>query len=127
MTTQEVYDRSIKPLPAAERLRLAELILNDIPPQAVVDYSDEWSEEDLQDFTNAVAPISIGCWRKRRMIKPGDVVLADFVGAYSSMLLPAAVQPVGRLSDRNWQGVQVCLANAFGFTFLPLTAPQAVP
>ena len=61
------------------------------------------------------------------MIKPGDVVLADFVGAPdSSMLLPAAVQPVGRLSDRYWQGVQVCLANAFGFTFLPLTAPQVV-
>lgn len=51
MTAQEVYDRSIKPLPAAERLRLAALILNDIPPQAVVDYSDEWSEEDMRDLT----------------------------------------------------------------------------
>ena len=53
MTVQEVYDHSIKPLPAAERLQLATLILNDIPPQSVVDYSDEWSEEDLRDFTNA--------------------------------------------------------------------------
>jgi hypothetical protein len=53
MTIQELYDQSIRPLPAAERLRLATLILNDIPPQAVVDYSDEWSAEDLQDFTQA--------------------------------------------------------------------------
>jgi hypothetical protein len=53
MSIQELYDRSIRPLPAAERLRLATIILNDIPPQAVVDYSDEWSAEDLQDFTRA--------------------------------------------------------------------------
>ncbi len=51
MTIQELYDQSIRPLPAAERLRLATLILNDIPPQAVADYSDEWSEEDRRDFT----------------------------------------------------------------------------
>jgi hypothetical protein len=53
MTIQELYDRTIKPLPASERLRLAALILNDIPPQAVVDYSEEWSEEDLADFSRA--------------------------------------------------------------------------
>jgi hypothetical protein len=51
MTIQELYDRSIRPLPAAERLRLAALILNDIPSEAVVDYSDEWSEEDMRDLT----------------------------------------------------------------------------
>jgi hypothetical protein len=53
MTIQELYNQSIKPLPPADRLRLAALILNDIPPQAVVDYSEEWTEEDLQDFTRA--------------------------------------------------------------------------
>ena len=51
MTIQEMYDQAIKPLPPAERFRLATLILNEIPPQAVVDYSDEWSDEDLRDFT----------------------------------------------------------------------------
>ena len=51
MTAQEVYDQAIKPLPAADRLRLAALILNDFPPQAVVDYSEEWTDEDLRDFT----------------------------------------------------------------------------
>jgi hypothetical protein len=47
----EFYVQSIKPLPAAARLELATLILNDIPPQAVVDYQTEWSEEDLRDAT----------------------------------------------------------------------------
>ncbi|HBI46261.1 MAG TPA: hypothetical protein DDY78_25920 [Planctomycetales bacterium] len=51
MTIQEMYEQSIRPLPAPERLRLATLILNEIPPQAVVDYSDEWTEEDMRDFT----------------------------------------------------------------------------
>jgi hypothetical protein len=53
MTIQELYAQTIKPLPAAERLRLAALILNDIPSRAVVDYSEEWSEEDLADFSKA--------------------------------------------------------------------------
>ncbi len=53
MTTQEMYEKTIKPMPAPERLRLATLILNDISPWAVADYSEEWSDEDLRDFTNA--------------------------------------------------------------------------
>ena len=40
-------------LPAAARLQLAALILNDIPPESVVDYRTEWSEEDLSDFSRA--------------------------------------------------------------------------
>jgi hypothetical protein len=32
---------------------LAALILNDIPPHEVVDYSGEWSEEDLSAFLQA--------------------------------------------------------------------------
>ena len=51
MTIQELYEQSIKQLPAPARFQLAVLILNDIPPQALVDYSDEWSEEDLRDWT----------------------------------------------------------------------------
>ena len=37
MNVHELYEQTIKSLPAAERLRLAVLILNDIPPQSVVD------------------------------------------------------------------------------------------
>ena len=53
MTVNQIYEQTIKPLSMADRLRLAALILNDIPPHAVVDYSDEWSEEELRDFRQA--------------------------------------------------------------------------
>lgn len=52
-TADEVYDRIVKPLPLSERLKLAAMILNSIPPQAVVDYSEAWTEEDLRDFSAA--------------------------------------------------------------------------
>lgn len=50
-SAEEVYSQVVKSLPPSERLRLATMILNDIPPQSVVDYSDEWSEEDMRDLT----------------------------------------------------------------------------
>ena len=53
MTVNQIYEQTMKPLSMADRLRLPALILNDIPPHAVVDYSDEWSEEDLRDFRQA--------------------------------------------------------------------------
>jgi len=53
ITAEEVYDQAVKLLPLSERLRLARLILNDIPPQAVVDYNEAWSEEDIRDFSAA--------------------------------------------------------------------------
>ena len=53
MTVHQIYEQAIKPLSVADRLRLTALTLNDIPPHAVVDYSDEWSEEDLHDFQQA--------------------------------------------------------------------------
>lgn len=52
-TAESVYAQVIKPLPPAERLRLATLILNDIPSQAMVDYSGAWTDEDYHDFTAA--------------------------------------------------------------------------
>lgn len=53
LTITRIYEQTIKPLPAADRLRLAVLILNDIPAQSVVDYRDEWTEEDYLDFSRA--------------------------------------------------------------------------
>ena len=53
MTVQQLYEETVRPLPAADRLRLATLILNEIPPQALVDYSDSWSEQDLREFSAA--------------------------------------------------------------------------
>ena len=48
-----IYDEVIKPLSSSQRLKLASLILNGIPEQAMVDYSGEWSAEDLIDFSAA--------------------------------------------------------------------------
>jgi hypothetical protein len=53
MTIEQLYAESIKPLPPADRLRLATIILEGIPPESVVDYSDEWSDEDLRDLSRA--------------------------------------------------------------------------
>ena len=53
MTVQEMYEQIIGLLPANERLRLAMLILNDIPPQLVLHQSDVWNPKDEQDFSRA--------------------------------------------------------------------------
>ena len=50
---EEIYQEAIRPLAPSERLQLATRILNDIPPECVVDYSEEWSDEDLRDFSRA--------------------------------------------------------------------------
>jgi len=51
MTIEEIYQQAIKPLPLSERFRLATLILNEIPPQSVVDIRDAWNEQDMLDVT----------------------------------------------------------------------------
>jgi hypothetical protein len=53
-TAHEIYTQIIQTLPLTERLRLANLILNDLAQHDVVfmDKSDTWSEEDLVDVTN---------------------------------------------------------------------------
>ena len=53
MEVQDLYNGTIKQLPAVDRLILAKLILDDIPPQSVVDYSEQWSDEDLSKFSEA--------------------------------------------------------------------------
>lgn len=51
MTVKEIYDQTIKPLPVAERLQLATLILSEIPPCSAVDHDDDWSAEDMREAT----------------------------------------------------------------------------
>jgi hypothetical protein len=46
-----LYQQSIKPLPVSDRLQLATRILNDIPPQSVVDFRTDWSDEHQRDVT----------------------------------------------------------------------------
>jgi hypothetical protein len=53
MTIEHLYEQAIKPLSADDRLRLAAIILAEFPRITLVDERDDWSEEDLRDFTAA--------------------------------------------------------------------------
>ena len=54
MSARELYDKSIKPLPAVDRLRLAAMILDDLAATsgAGLDVRDDWSDEDIADLTS---------------------------------------------------------------------------
>ena len=52
-TIQEIYHQTLQSLSLSERFQLATLLLKDIPPLSIVDYREEWSEEDYTDFTKA--------------------------------------------------------------------------
>jgi len=64
MTVQDLYNQAIRQLPAVDRLTLAKMILDDIPPQSVVDYNEQWSEEDLTQFSEAG-------WRRGEDLREG--------------------------------------------------------
>jgi hypothetical protein len=49
MTIEEIYNIAIKPLPPSEQFLLATLILNEIPPQSVLDIREAWNEQDMTD------------------------------------------------------------------------------
>ncbi len=48
---QQIYSSDVLALPKSEQLRLATLILEGLTESSasVLDYSDEWSEEDISD------------------------------------------------------------------------------
>jgi hypothetical protein len=52
LTAKDVYNSSVKKLSHKERLRLATMILNDmVARDENIEYSDSWTEQDLQDLT----------------------------------------------------------------------------
>lgn len=53
LTAQTVYESTVIALSKSEQLKLAALILDDLSESAstALDYSDSWSEEDIQDLT----------------------------------------------------------------------------
>ena len=53
ITAQQVFETSVRILPASERLRLATLILDDLSATSAdaLDYSDSWTEEDVRDLS----------------------------------------------------------------------------
>jgi len=50
ISAEELY-LTAQQLSPKERLRLAAMILNDITADETIDFSDSWSEEDLQDLS----------------------------------------------------------------------------
>jgi hypothetical protein len=53
-SAQEVYTQVVRALSPTERLRLANLILNELVKQdsSVIDQSDHWTDQDQVDFIN---------------------------------------------------------------------------
>jgi len=51
MSLSEFYEKQIRTLPLIQRIDLARMILNDLPPEALVDYRSDWSEEDLRELS----------------------------------------------------------------------------
>lgn len=48
---QDLYNTRVRPMPPAERLQLARLIIDDLAPsEKPLDVSDDWSEDDLADL-----------------------------------------------------------------------------
>jgi len=53
---QQIYEKSVKNLPAIERLRLVRLVMDGLMSGSttwIVGESDVWSEEDYADLTRA--------------------------------------------------------------------------
>ena len=49
---QELYETRVRPMPPADRLLLAKLIIDDLAPsEKPLDVSDDWSDDDLADLT----------------------------------------------------------------------------
>jgi hypothetical protein len=52
MTAQDVYLSTVKSLPAAEQLRLAVIILEELSSVVeFIDVSGAWSDQDVRDIT----------------------------------------------------------------------------
>lgn len=52
-TAQDIYSNTVLPLPASEKLRLATMILAGLTESAAtaLDFSEQWSEEDVRDLS----------------------------------------------------------------------------
>jgi hypothetical protein len=50
MTVEQIYEQTIRALPAGDQLRLASLIMWQFAGTGGLDYSEEWADDDLRDF-----------------------------------------------------------------------------
>ena len=53
MSVKEVYEAAVRPLPFDEQRRLATYIVWQCAKAEAINYSDEWTEEDMRDATAA--------------------------------------------------------------------------
>ena len=51
MSIEELYEKLVRQLPKADQLQLASYIVWKCSKTGPVEYSSEWSDEDLRDFT----------------------------------------------------------------------------
>jgi hypothetical protein len=51
MTAKDVYENSVRSLSASEQLKLAALIMNELKSHTIIDFRDEWSDEDMREAT----------------------------------------------------------------------------
>jgi len=54
-TVREIYESTVRQLPAVDRLKLASFILDDLAASngKGLDMSDDWSDEDMADLAAA--------------------------------------------------------------------------
>jgi hypothetical protein len=53
MTVEQLYEEAVSQLPKEEQMRLATYIAWKCAKAGPIEYSDEWSDEDMRDLTAA--------------------------------------------------------------------------
>jgi hypothetical protein len=53
MTVEQIYEQTIRALPAGDQIRLASLIMWQFAGTGNLDYSEEWTDDDLREFAAA--------------------------------------------------------------------------
>ncbi len=53
MTVEQIYEQTIRALPAGDQIRLASLIMWEYAGTGRLDFSEEWTDDDLREFTAA--------------------------------------------------------------------------
>jgi hypothetical protein len=87
---EEVLLEAFRRLPpdAAEELSALAQRLAALAPGTTIDWSDSWSDDDLQEFSAASLRRARG---RRATLKPGDVVIGMLPGAAETKVRPAVV------------------------------------
>ena len=53
MTVEQIYEETIRPLPAGDQIQLALRIMREHAGTGRLDYSEEWTDDDLREFAAA--------------------------------------------------------------------------